>query len=80
MSRLNLTPKDFPIRVNQAQAKLLREKTGCSLHDSITALDVRDGIMEFAEEYLERRDLAAVMSVEGRFPRWFQYLDQKKRV
>jgi len=65
---------------NNLQIALLREQTGCSLTLARTALSIREGILDFAAEYIERRDLGGSMSPEQRYPRWAQYLKQKARV
>lgn len=55
-------------------------KTGCSAAAATAALTLRDGIMTFAIEYLERRDLAKDMEIKERYPMWCQYVMQKRRV
>ncbi len=65
---------------NALQIALLREKTGCSLSQAAQALSLREGILDFAIEYIERRDLNRSMSQEDRFPLWSNYLLAKRRV
>jgi hypothetical protein len=65
---------------NEFQIALIREQTGCSLTDAVKALALRDGILTFAIEYLERRDINSSMSLADRFPKWTQYQTQKRRV
>lgn len=56
----------------------LRSRIKCSLHEATRALAVRDGILEFALEYLQSRDLPGAMSPEERYPKWSQFLQQTK--
>ena len=62
---------------NGYQIAQLREQTKCSLSDAVTALSRREGILEFAIEYLQRRDLPKAMSPAERYPLWHQYIYQK---
>ena len=57
----------------------LREETKCTLRAAYHALSLREGILEFAIEYIERRDIPESMSQERRYPRWSQYLHEKKK-
>jgi len=49
----------------------LREKTGCGIMGAKDALEARDFNLELAEEYLQRRGLAAVMPDDMRYPKWY---------
>ena len=64
-------------RANPAQIKLLMDKTGCTRHNAVLALEMRDGILEFAEEYLKNRDIPRSMDESQRYPLWFQFLKQR---
>ena len=58
----------------------LMKETGCGGREARFALKLRKNIFVFAVEYLERRDAPGSMSPEERFPRWFQYLSERRRV
>ncbi len=64
---------------NPLQIAQLREITGCSLSEAARALELREGILTFAVEYLGRRDIPAAISQAERYPMWFQYLEQRKQ-
>ncbi len=64
---------------NEQIAQIMLQ-TGCNTQSATAALRIRGNILVFAIEYIERRDLPRTMSQEERFPMWFQYLEQKKRV
>lgn len=61
------------IQVNPVQVAELRRITSCGMHAAKEALQKRDGILEFAIEYVDRAHLAAVMSEPARFPKWHKY-------
>ena len=61
------------------QIAQLREQTKCTLRAAYHALDIREGILEFAIEYLERRDLPQSISQAERYPRWAQFLKERRR-
>lgn len=66
-----------------ARQQLIAElmlKTGCTAATATSALILRDGILIFAIEYLERRDLAKDLSIKERYPMWCQYVVQKRRI
>ncbi len=65
---------------NETQIQLLMEATGCDHRTAINALTLREGILDFSIEYIKRRDILSSMSQDDRFPLWFQYLTQKRRV
>ncbi len=65
--------------VNSNQVDVLIKRTGCKRHDALVALDLREGIEEFAVEYLQQRDLPLALSEPERYPKFYQYLQQKKR-
>lgn len=56
------------------EVKALRNLTGCGMMDAKKALEERDNDIEFAIEYLQRRNLAVVMSDEARFPKWTRHV------
>jgi hypothetical protein len=64
--------------INHVQVALLMEATGCNHHTAVRALAVRDGILDFAIEYLNRRDLDGAMDEKARFPTWTQYMSQRR--
>jgi len=64
---------------NEQIAQIMLQ-TGCNAQSATAALRIRGNILVFAIEYIERRDLRQPMSQEERFPKWFQFLEQRKRV
>ena len=67
-------------KVDPVKVAELMLQTNCTAASATAALKIRKGIMIFALEYLDRRDLSGVMDIKERYPRWNQYLEQKKRV
>lgn len=66
-------------KVSPAQVELLMKSRGVNKDTAIDAIAIRDGILEFAEEYIDFRDKPEAMDFEKRFPKWSQYLDMKRR-
>ncbi len=69
-----------PIIVSEYQANLLMKSRKCSRGQALLALEIRDGILELAEEYIDRKDIAKAMSQEERYPKYAQYQEQTRRV
>ena len=65
---------------NERQIKLIQDQTSCRREAAVLALEVRAGDAGFAIEYLQNRDIPLAMSEAERFPKWHQYLLQKRRV
>lgn len=62
-----------------SDVKKLREKLGCGMMIAARALDMRDGDMELAEEYVIRCSLAVRMSDERRFPKYYAKMKLAKK-
>ncbi len=62
------------MKVDPVKVAELMLKTNCSASSATAALKIRMGIMVFALEYLERRDLTGPMDVRERYPKWWQYI------
>lgn len=67
------------MRVDPVKVAELMLQTKCTAQSATAALKIRKGILIFALEYLERRDLSGVMDIKERYPRWAQYLKEKQR-
>lgn len=65
-------------------AKILSAEIGCSLHEALVALGLRDQNLELAREYLQRKGIA--VSVRGTpddverffYPKWHAYKASKR--
>ncbi len=58
----------------------LQTLAGCARKTAVRALRIRDGQVELALEYLERRDLFLSLALRERFPKWHLYLEKKRGV
>ncbi len=67
------------MKVDPAKVAELMLQTNCTAASATAALKIRKGIMIFALEYLERRDLSGVMDQRERFPKWAQFIKEKQR-
>lgn len=67
------------MKVDPKKVAELMLETGCSASAATAALKIRKGIMIFALEYLNRRDLSGAMDARERFPAWAQYIKEKRR-
>ena len=72
--------KDSRLRIDPKKVAELMFNTNCTARQATTALQLRKNIMEFALEYIQRRDLNRDMSPEERYPAWAQYLRERKRI
>lgn len=60
------------VEVSAMQVAQLRDQTKCGLHLAMEALMMREGILEFAVEYVDRVFLPN-LSEEKKFPQWTAY-------
>ena len=67
------------MKVDPVKVAELMLQTNCTAASATAALKIRKGIIVFALEYLEMRDLSGVMDIRERYPRYFQYLKEKQR-
>ena len=67
------------MRADPKKVAELMLETNCSAAAATAALKIRKGIMVFALEYLERRDLSGTMDVRDRYPAWAQFIKEKRR-
>jgi len=63
--------------ITAGQVKELSSKTGCGFMECKRALELRDGIEEYALEWLQRHNIAVVCSDVSRYPKWFKYLESQ---
>ncbi len=68
------------MKIDPKKVAELMLQTNCTASSATAALKIRSGIMVFAIEYLIRRDLSGTMDTRERYPQYFQYLEQRKRV
>lgn len=75
-----MTPKERTGWANDRAVERLRKRTGCSQIMAVLALELREGLEEFAVEYLQNRDLPVAQDEADRYPKWFQYLQQRRKL
>ncbi len=68
------------MKVDPVKIAELMLETNCTAASATAALKIRKGIMVFALEYLNRRDLTGPMDVRERYPKWAQFIKEKHRV
>ncbi len=68
------------MKVDPKKVAELMLQTKCTASSATAALKIRKGIMVFALEYLNRRDLTGPMDVRERYPAWFQYVKLTQKV
>jgi len=61
------------------QVKKLVDETGCGMQVAALALEKREGDHVLAREFVQRYNLAAVMSDASRFPLWHRHLQAKEK-
>ena len=65
---------------NNDLVKKLREETGCGFYIAKKALELRENNFEFAKEYVNRHNLAAIMADHVRYPLWTAFLEQRSAI
>lgn len=67
------------MKIDPKKVAELMFETDCTANQATTALKLRKSIMEFAIEYLKRRDIERTMSPAERYPKWAQYIELRRK-
>jgi hypothetical protein len=57
----------------------LIEQTGCELIEAQRALYLRDGIYEFAKEWITCHGLSDTLTEPQRYPKWYAHLKARSK-